>query len=61
VRDQTGARDSEPFSIRINPPRPVAMKNESDALTPGTVGHIYCCGRLLAAGQPAGVNHHYVE
>jgi hypothetical protein len=46
VQDQTGARDTESFSIRINPPRPVVITNQSDALSPGTVGQLYCCGDL---------------
>lgn len=50
VRDQTGARDTESFSIRINPPRPVVITNQSDALSPGTVGQFYCCGNLFADG-----------
>jgi len=54
VRDQTGARDTESFSIRINPPRPVVITNQSDALTPGTVGQFYCCGNLFADGGVPG-------
>jgi hypothetical protein len=50
VKDQTGARDTESFSIRINPPLPVVITNQSDALTPGTVGQFYCCGNLFADG-----------
>ena len=50
VKDQTGARDTESFSIRINAPRPVVITNQSDALTPGTVGEFYCCGNLFADG-----------
>jgi hypothetical protein len=50
VKDQTGARDTESFSIRINAPRPVVITNQSDALTPGSVGQFYCCGNLFADG-----------
>jgi hypothetical protein len=54
VQEQTGARDTESFSIRINPPRPVVITNQSDALTPGTVGQFYCCGNLFADGGVPG-------
>jgi hypothetical protein len=50
VRDQTEARDTESLSIRINQPRPVVITNQSDALSPGTVGEFYCCGNLFADG-----------
>ncbi len=50
VRDQTGARDTESFSIRINPPRPLVITNQSDQLTDGQVGQFYCCGNLFADG-----------
>lgn len=50
VQDQTGARDTESFSIRILPPRPVVITNQTDALSPGTVGQSYCCGNLFADG-----------
>ena len=50
VQDQTGARDTESFSIRINPPRPLVITNQSDVLSPGTVGQFYCCGNLFADG-----------
>jgi hypothetical protein len=50
VRDQTGATDTESFTIRVNPPRPVVITNQSDALSPGTVGQFYCCGNLFADG-----------
>jgi hypothetical protein len=50
VQDQTGARDAESLSIRIKPPRPLAMTNQSDALSPETVGQVYCCGNLFADG-----------
>ena len=54
VQDQTGARDTESFSIRINAPRPVVITNQSDALAPGTVGEFYCCGNLFADGGVPG-------
>src|SRR5215203_280716 len=54
VQDQTGARDTESFSIRVNPPRPVVITNQSDALSPGTVGQFYCCGNLFADGGVPG-------
>jgi hypothetical protein len=50
VQDQTGARDTESFSIRINQPRPLVITNQSDVLSPGTVGQFYCCGNLFADG-----------
>jgi hypothetical protein len=54
VRDQTGARDTQEFSIRINEARPVVITNSSDELTPGTVGEFYCCGNLFADGGTPG-------
>ena len=54
VQDQTGARDTESFSIKINPPRPVVITNQSEVLTPGTVGEFYCCGNLFADGGVPG-------
>jgi hypothetical protein len=51
VQDQTGARDTESFSIRINPPRPLVITNQSDQLTGGQVGQFYCCGNLFADGR----------
>jgi putative Ig domain-containing protein len=54
VQDQNGARDTESFSIRINPPRPLVITNQSDALSPGTVGQFYCCGNLFADGGVPG-------
>jgi hypothetical protein len=50
VQDQTGARDTESLSIRINPPRPVVITSQSDVLSPGTVGQSCCCGNLFADG-----------
>ena len=50
VRDATGTTDTESFSIRINPPRPVVITNVSDTLSPGTVGEFYCCGNLFVDG-----------
>jgi Putative Ig domain len=54
VKDSTGATDTESFSIRINPPRPLVITNQSDALSPGTVGQFYCCGNLFADGGVPG-------
>jgi hypothetical protein len=51
VQDQTGARDTESFSIRINPPRPLVITNQSDQLADGQVGQFYCCGNLFADGR----------
>lgn len=50
VRDTTGTKDTESFSITINPPRPLVITNQSDTLSPGTVGEFYCCGNLFADG-----------
>ncbi len=50
VQDQTGARDTESFSIRINPPRPLVITNQSYQLMGGQVGQFYCCGNLFADG-----------
>jgi hypothetical protein len=50
VQDQTGARDTESFSIRIGPPRPLVITNQSDQLASGVVGQFYCCGNLFADG-----------
>ena len=50
VRDATGTKDTESFSITIGPPRPLVITNQSDALSPGTVGEFYCCGNLFADG-----------
>ncbi len=50
VRDATGTKDSESYSITINPPRPLVITNQSDMLSPGTVGEFYCCGNLFADG-----------
>ena len=54
VKDFTGATDTESFSIRIGPPRPLVITNQSDALSPGTVGQSYCCGNLFADGGVPG-------
>lgn len=54
VRDFTGSTDTESFSIRVNPPRPVVITNASDTLSPGTVGQFYCCGNLFADGGVPG-------
>jgi hypothetical protein len=50
VRDQTGTRDTEEFTITINGPRPLVITNQSDELSPGTVGEFYCCGNLFSDG-----------
>ncbi len=50
VRDATGTKDTESFSITINPPRPLVITNPSDQLSSGTVGEFYCCGNLFADG-----------
>jgi Putative Ig domain len=50
VRDATGTKDTESFSITINPPLPLVITNQSDTLSPGTVGEFYCCGNLFASG-----------
>ena len=50
VRDQTGTKDTESFQITIDPPRPLTISNQSDQLSPGTVGEFYCCGNLFADG-----------
>jgi hypothetical protein len=54
VADQTGAKDREAFQITVDPPRPVVITNQSDALSPGTVGQSYCCGNLFADGGTPG-------
>jgi hypothetical protein len=38
------------FSITIQPPRPLVITNQSDALSPGTLGEFYCCENLFADG-----------
>jgi hypothetical protein len=50
VRDATGAKDAETFTITINPPLPLVITNQSDTLSPGTVGEFYCCGNLFVSG-----------
>jgi hypothetical protein len=50
VRDATGTKDTESFSITIDPPRPLVITNQSDTLSPGVVGEFYCCGNLFADG-----------
>ncbi len=54
VQDQTGARDTESFSIRVNAAQPVVITNQSDELSPGMVGQAYCCGNLFADGGVPG-------
>lgn len=50
VRDQTGTIDTESFQITVDPPLPLTITNQSDELSPGTVGEFYCCGNLFASG-----------
>ena len=50
VRDATGTRDTETFTITIEPPLPLVITNVGDALSPGTAGEFYCCGNLFASG-----------
>ncbi len=52
VQDQTGARDTESFSIRINPPRPLVITNQSDQLAGGQVGISYATGVFADGGVP---------
>ena len=51
VRDATGTRDTEVFTITIEPPLPLVITNVGDARSPGTVGEFYCCGNLFASGS----------
>jgi hypothetical protein len=48
VRDETGATDTETFTIEILPPEAPTITTE--ALSSGTVGEFYCCGNLFASG-----------
>ena len=50
VRDATGTTDTESFTITIDPPLPLTITNQSDELSPGTVGEFYCCGNLFVGG-----------
>jgi hypothetical protein len=43
VKDETGARDTETFTIEILPPEAPTITTE--ALSNGTVGEFYCCHR----------------
>jgi len=52
VQDQIGARDTESFSIRINPPRPLVITNQSDQLAGGQVGVSYAAGVFADGGVP---------
>lgn len=54
VNDQSGAKDTETFQITVEPPRPVVITNQTDVLSPGTVGQFYCCGNLFADGGVPG-------
>jgi hypothetical protein len=53
VRDQTGTKDTESFQITVDAPQPLTITNQSDQLSPGTVGEFYCCGNLFADGGVA--------
>ena len=48
VKDETGATDTEAFTIEILPPEAPTITTE--ALSSGTVGEFYCCGNLFASG-----------
>jgi Putative Ig domain len=48
VKDETGAKDTETFTIEILPPE--APTITTVALSSGTVGEFYCCGNLFASG-----------
>ncbi len=48
VRDATGTKDTESFTIIVEAPRPLTIV--TDQLSPGTVGEFYCCGNLFADG-----------
>lgn len=48
VKDETGATDTETFTIEILPPEAPTITTE--ALSSGTVGEFYCCGNLFASG-----------
>jgi hypothetical protein len=50
VKDNLRATDTESFRIVIQAPRPLVITNQSDTLSPGTVGVPYCCGNLFAGG-----------
>ena len=50
VRDATGTKDTESFTIAIDPPQPLVITNQGDTLSPGAVGELYCCGNLFAGG-----------
>ena len=50
VRDATGTTDTESFQITVDPPLPLVITNQSDVLSAGTVGELYCCGNLFASG-----------
>jgi hypothetical protein len=52
VRDQTGASDTETFTINVIAARPVTVT--TTALNNGVVGQFYCCGNLFADGGTPG-------
>jgi hypothetical protein len=55
VRDQTGASDTETFTIVVEPARPITMTTQG--FQPGTVGQFYCCGNLFADGGTPGYTY----
>ena len=50
--DQTGASDTETYTIRVDAARPVTIT--TPALNDATVGQFYCCGNLFADGGTPG-------
>lgn len=52
VTDQVGARDTETFTITVEPARPVTVTTQG--FLPGRVGEFYCCGNLFADGGVPG-------
>ena len=54
VRDATGTKDTETFSILIEAPQPLVITNQTDTLSPGVVGEDCCCGNLFASGGVPG-------
>ena len=52
VRDATGAKDTESFSILVNEPRPLVVTNQSDTLSPGVVGEDYNANLFVDGGVP---------
>ena len=50
--DFTGASDTETYTIRVDPARPVTIT--TPALSDAVVGQFYCCGNLFADGGTPG-------